>query len=122
MTHPMPTFLTLTRPRGRVLTYQTLAEKGACLEQCDLFRELFGESVEVTEDLCESVYDRFSWDWAAARLVPCDVLDEYKRARQPSWNAYVDASGESLKAAWEKLLRTSARAFARAYNSDEVSP
>ena len=52
----------------RTLTLQTLIDKHACLSQAELFGNTFGDSVEVTPELCLSVADKFDWDWAARHL------------------------------------------------------
>jgi hypothetical protein len=70
----------------------------ACKEQRDLFRDLFGESVEVTEDLCGEHADKFDWDWAASRLLLEDGRARYKRARALIRDQYLNATGPAFKA------------------------
>ena len=54
---------------SRILLLQTLIDKGACSSQVAIFRAKFGESVVVTEALCESVAGIFDWSWAARELL-----------------------------------------------------
>ncbi len=66
--------------KSRILELQTLVNNGACAEQVKLFREKFGESVLVTEDLCVSVAREFYFDWAAKHLLSPAAWAEYERA------------------------------------------
>lgn len=57
-------------PHSRTLTYATLVSSGACQEALEKFKEMFGGSVEVTEDLCISVVGTFDyWIWASRHLL-----------------------------------------------------
>ena len=78
---------------SRILTLQTLINKGACSSQVELFRSMFGKQVRVTQKLCASVADKFDFRWAASHLLSAPAWAECNRAR--------------------------ASAFAKAYNGDK---
>src|SRR5208282_2710189 len=60
------------------LHIQQLIDRKACQEQVDLFRAKFGESVDITEELCVSVATEFNFDWAAQELLTAPALAEYE--------------------------------------------
>ena len=62
------------------LTAKLLESKGACPNQVALFRERFGESVQVTEELCVAVDTEFNWDWAATNLLSARAQKAYSEA------------------------------------------
>ena len=118
------------------ITLSMLQSAGACREQVDAFNERFGSKVDVTEELCLSVFNAFDWDWAAANLLPAAARAEYERAVIPAWAEYeravipVWAEYERARAlaralawaeyertralAWAEYERAQTRAFARA--------
>ena len=59
------------------LTAKELESKGACASQVALFRSLFGEEVEITEELCAEHASAFDFDWAARNLLTAAALVEY---------------------------------------------
>lgn len=61
------------------ITFETLREKNAC--QRWSFRELFGDSVVVTEELAAEHAGRFDWNWAAHNLLPEAEYDEFRNVR-----------------------------------------
>lgn len=63
------------------LTLDTLRRLGACSGQTDLFQKHFGNTVEVTPELCESVAGIFDWNWAARYLLQDQARAEYYRVR-----------------------------------------
>ena len=79
----------------------------ACKKGIDRFRELFGESVEITEDACAEYAADFDWTWAATHLLTGTQMAEYLRLHDLAFAEY---------------LRLQARAFARAINAEEHSP
>ena len=110
--------------KSRILELQTLVNNGACAEQVRLFREKFGESVFVTEDLCVSVAREFDFNWAARHLLSPAALDEYERVTAPAWAEYERVKA-SARAEYERVTapalaeyeRATAAAFARGYLS-----
>jgi hypothetical protein len=106
------------------ITLQQLTDKDACQEQVDLFRALFGDSVDVTEELCASVAGKFDFDWAASSLLAPSARAEYKRATAPAWAEYKRATApawaeykRATAPARDEYERATAVAFAIAYNS-----
>lgn len=63
------------------ITYQQLEELDACENQLDLFRELFGDEVELTEKIVMTHGPKFNLDWAATRLFFPAANAEYRQAR-----------------------------------------
>lgn len=61
------------------LTAEQLKKLGACREQIELFIFLTGGEVEVTEEWCLSVYNRFNWAWGALRILRGPIQVEYSR-------------------------------------------
>ena len=120
------------------ITLKQLLEEGACKSDVEFFKSRFGESVEVTEELCLSVYDKFNWDWASVHLLTSPALDAYKKAMSPAWDAYkkatapawdsyervtatdLDASKKATPPAWDAYQKAMASAFARVFNAQEV--
>lgn len=111
----------LTRP----LSVETLRARGACERAQALFRERWGDSVEVTEARCVSVADLFDWDWAAQKLLSpaaraeyrragAPASDEYRRACAPALAAYESVRAAAL-AAYESVRPGAARACASAW-------
>ena len=70
------------------LKLQTLIDMRACREQVDLFRTKFGESVDVTSELCESVASVFDFEWAARNLLPPAAYAERERVMAPAYAEY----------------------------------
>ena len=70
------------------LKLQTLIDRGACADQVALFRAKFGESVDVTHELCASVASEFDFCWAARNLLPPAAYAEYARVRAPAYAKY----------------------------------
>ena len=61
------------------ITLSQLKSLNACKSQVDKFSELFGESVDVTPELCVSHAQDFDWGWAAKNLLTDSAWAEYKR-------------------------------------------
>src|ERR1700690_3069714 len=73
---------------SKILKLATLIELHACTSQTDLFKERFGESVEITETLCEGVATLFDFDWAAGNLLTAQACAEYERVTAQAWAEY----------------------------------
>ena len=93
--------------KQRILHLSTLIKAGVCLEQVELFQELFGKSVIVTEKRAISVADKFDWSCGARRLLSKTAWDEYMRIRKPAWDEY----GRIQKTAWDEYDRTQKNAY-----------
>ena len=122
----------------KIITAKQLQDLNARRSQVVLFRELFGEQVEVTVALCESMSDQFDFDWAAANLLTdASTREEFKRVCDPASAEYVrvrdSASAEYDRvcdpalaeydrvraSAWAQFDRACANAFATAYLDQE---
>ena len=62
------------------ITINQLRKLGACESQVLKFQELFGESVEVTHELCLEHANAFNWCWVAIKLASATQLKEFRRA------------------------------------------
>lgn len=91
------------RTRGgyivKTITLEQLVEVGACLSARRRFIELFGTSVEVTEELAvQHAHDRdLDFDWIAGSLFRGSDYDAYDVAVYPATKAYNDVSRAALK-------------------------
>jgi hypothetical protein len=92
----------------RTLKLSQLIAAKACQSQIDKFRARFGESVEVTRELCESVASEFDFDWAAANLLSALARAEYDRVRAAAWAEYARV----VALAWDEYVRVRAPAWA----------
>jgi len=115
----------------RPLTLETLRKLGACAVQFQRFALTFGESVDVTPELCVSVADEFDWEWAVRRLLSPDAQAEYKRVRalaRAEYEHVCDSAHTEYKrvwslytraydSAWAKYKRVCAETFGRLYAS-----
>jgi hypothetical protein len=110
----------------RTLKLSQLIAAKACQSQVDKFRARFGESVEVTRELCESVASEFDFDWAAANLLSAPARAEYERVTAPAQADYERVTAP----AWAEYARVRAparaeyervraAAFADAYINDK---
>ena len=62
-----------------ILTLKTLKDKKACVDQYNMFKHKFGQSVDITPELCVANAFVFDWDWAANNLLSasaCIAKDE----------------------------------------------
>lgn len=83
---------------SRILTLARLKKAGACSEQIDRFRRLFGEQVEVTEALCAELAHAFDWGWAAEHLLSPLAEEVYDAALDQAWEAYLAALAQARAA------------------------
>jgi len=111
---------------AKQITLRMLREREACDKQVELFRSLFGDAAQVTEDAAVAVADRFNWDWAASNFLTAAALTEYDRVgaaaraeydrvRAPALAEY-DRVGAAARA---EFYRVTARTFARLYRGQE---
>ena len=109
---------------SRPLTLETLLKRGACADQCQRFADTFGNSVDVTPELCVSVADQFDWAWAVWRLLSPEAQAEHERVCALARAEYervrdsAQAKYERVYApAWAEYWRVCAREFGRLYAS-----
>ena len=122
----------------RTITVVELETNQACSSQVALFKRLFGESVEITEQLCLDHHVEFNWHWTAQHFLTAPALTEFSRITAPAWAEYTriedqawsefsritdqaitdQARAEYVRItapAWAEYARIGAQAFARAY-------
>ena len=94
---------------SRILTLETLKSKKACNEQVELFQKMFGDSVEITPELCIKHAKYFYFNWAAKNLLSNAALNKYNAEKNAAWekydaerNAASDKYHAEENAAWEK--------------------
>ena len=103
------------------ITMQHLIDAGACREAKIRFRELFGESVEVTEEAAAAVAREFNWNWAAVNLLSEPARATYWRVSRVSLEKYLlarhvaEVEGRGFVAEWTEYRRVAATCFARLY-------
>ena len=82
----------------KTLSIRKLKLLGACEEQVKLFQELFGDSVEVTPELCATYAGQFDWDWAAQRLLSATANKAFDEAVASANKARDEAVAPANKA------------------------
>jgi hypothetical protein len=90
-----------------------LIDKGACAKQIALFKKLFGESVEVTEELCLKYYNKFAFWWAADNLLSVSAWEAYVKVRASAIEAYIKASTSAPEEGLEEYKKALALDFAQ---------
>ena len=122
-----------------IITAKQLESLGACADQVELFRHLFGARQKVTVALCRKYAANFDWNWAAASLLSPPARKAYEEATAPAWKAYEEAMAPALKAheearatawkayeeatanAWKAYQEATAAAFAKAAMADKLA-
>jgi len=79
------------------LNVKTLIEAKACAAQVRLFKDLFPDGAEVSEETAISVASQFDWNWAARNLISASGGEAYEEATAPLWKAYREAVAPLLK-------------------------
>ena len=120
---------------ANIITLDMLINKKACQEQIDLFKQCFGESVEITEDLCLKYSNEFHINWLIDNMLNEEQRELYYTIQAPAWKKYLaiqESVYEEYKAiqgpayeeyeaieapALEAYDKEKARAFCVAYNS-----
>jgi len=96
----------------KILTFKTLKGLGACKDQLLRFKQLFGDKVNVTAELCNKHCNEFDWNWAAESLLHAPALTEYHRIHDTALTKYDRICATALAEyksicapAWEKYKR-----------------
>ena len=95
--------------KSKTIKLETLIKLNACQNQVDLFKETFGDSVELTEALAKEFCSKFNIDWAAHNLLNEEQLNAYEEAKAHLLKTYEDANAPLLKTYQEAnapLLKT----------------
>ena len=74
------------------ITLEQLRAEKACPDQLAKFQELFGNSVEVTQELCIRHASDFDFGWAARHLLRASAWAECERVRAPAYAEYERAT------------------------------
>lgn len=93
-----------------IFTIKMLTDANACTEQVELFRSLFGESVNVTVARARKVAGKFDWEFGL-RFLDSEGMAEHKRVRGAARAEYERVRG----AAWAEYERVRDAAWASAY-------
>ena len=93
---------------SKIITLRQLDAKGACQDQRDKFKEIFGSQVEVTLDLCIKHAQDFDFNWAANHLLSSTASLEYERVRAPARAEYERVTAP----AWAEYARVRASPWA----------
>ena len=103
---------TPTAEPSRPLALATLVARGACINQRDLFRNRWGDSVEVTVALCQSVADQVDWAWAGEHLLTAPAWAEYDRVTAPARAEYERVTADA-RAEYERVTADARAEYAR---------
>jgi len=98
------------------ITLKQLQDAGACEEQQKLFKQAFGEQVEISEALAVQYAKVFNWEWAAEHLLSVLGRKAYREAEATAWKTYCEAEA----AAWKTYCEAEAPA-AKAYDEAVVA-
>ncbi len=102
---------------SRILTLKTLKSKKACHGQTELFQVLFGDSVEITPELCAKHAKTFAVGWAARNLLSNDAWIKYRAERNAAYNKYLAEKNE----AWDKYCYEE-NVIWNKYNAEKNAP
>jgi hypothetical protein len=105
----------------KVITLQQLKEFNACKSQRILFKENFGDSVEISQELCVKFAQHFQFTWAAAALLSAKNYAKFRKLREKSWHNFMQAplSSKKEKLMLERNNRVEARVFAKLFLSQK---
>ena len=110
---------------SRTIFLSTLIVHGACRDQVDLFRTTFGDSVEITPNLCKQYAQSFNYTWAAQHLLSATAWKLYEEtcatARELNEETCATAwklNKETCATAWKLYDETCASTFANLYIGD----
>lgn len=89
------------------VTLEDLVNRGACHNYRVKFRELFGEEVEVTVELCVKHAQDFNWNWARDNLLgwgkPRDDFDAIEDPAYQEMTAVTEPAYKEYSKAREKF-------------------
>jgi hypothetical protein len=90
------------------ITVKQLRMMKACDSQVELFKQTFGESVELTRELVLAHASKFDLHWFACDYLKGNKLEAYQKARASALEAYYreiasvwDAYNRETVSAWE---------------------
>ena len=104
------------------ITLKQLKDARACEDQRKLFEQTFGQSVEVTEELCRTYAQKFDFSWASVRLLNDNQRKAYDEACASYQKAFYKAIAPHEKAyreavdSHEKAYFKACASYQKAYN------
>ena len=90
-------------PNPCTITLTQLTEKHACREQRELFKQTFGESVKLSEELVIKFASQFSINWCAENLLTSENNFLYEKQIAPLLAEY-EKQHAPLLAEYEKQI------------------
>jgi len=84
------------------ITYKQLIDKNACEKQRKLFKEIFGQSVTLTQDIVKKYGSQFDVNWLAKNFLNEKDYREYYEKREPFLKEYNEKCEPFLKEYNEK--------------------
>ena len=82
----------------KTVSLRKLKLLGACTQQVELFRQLFGDRCTVSVDLCVAHAAQFDWSWAAQKLLSALANKAWGEAIAPANKAWGEAYATACKA------------------------
>jgi hypothetical protein len=111
------------------ITLQMLREVQACQKQVQLFKQTFGDSVELTEELAQKHFGLFQVPWAAAVFLTFEnwkIFEIQRVAAQAKYNTTILAAetdegflDAAIGPAWKEQQIAEGLAFIRLYNAQK---
>jgi hypothetical protein len=95
---------------NRTITLAQLENANVCSVYTEKFRELFGNSTEVTVELCVRHAQDFDWNWAADNLLTATARRAYDDATATALKAHDDAMATARRA-YEDAMATALEAY-----------
>ena len=80
-----------------IITLDMLIEKEACQKQVDLFKQYFGKSVEITEEICIKYSNEFHIEWLVNNMLNEEQCELYHTIQVPAYAAYNAIQGPVLE-------------------------
>lgn len=65
-----------------------LIKLGACMDQLEKFKKLFGKKIKLTEKIVLQHYKEFNMEWAVFKLLSTSAWEEYDKIRASAWEEY----------------------------------
>ena len=92
---------------ANMITLKMLIEKKACQEQVDIFKQYFGESVEITEDICLKYSNEFHINRLIDNMFNEEQRELYYTIQAPAYAAYKATEWQ----AWKDYIAIEAPAY-----------
>jgi hypothetical protein len=97
------------------ITAKRLEELGACQDQVDAFRAIWGDGpAPMTVETALEHAQVFNWNWAADKLLSDAAWEEYLRAEAAAWDEYLRAT-PSAYAEYARAVASARAEYKRAW-------